>query len=141
MVPSILITALHSCNIYRYNLLIFLHMFSNLVFSMYLDYNSLQSKKNLPKSDNEIEIDLGIKEFCITSDGEMIENPKYLRKSEQRLRKLQNQQQIYLGVSLSDSWNIKLIGMVERLSRLILCIHQVKYVLIAVIRTERKHYQ
>lgn len=34
-------------------------------------------------------IDLGIKEFCITSDGEMIENPKYLRKSEKRLHKLQ----------------------------------------------------
>ena len=30
-----------------------------------------------------------MKEFAITSDGEMIENPKYLRKSEKRLRKLQ----------------------------------------------------
>lgn len=39
--------------------------------------------------EKEIGIDLGIKEFCITSDGEMIENPKYLRKSEKRLRKLQ----------------------------------------------------
>ena len=46
-------------------------------------------KEKLPKSNNEIGIDLGIKEFCITSDGEMIENPKYLRKSEKRLRKLQ----------------------------------------------------
>lgn len=42
-----------------------------------------------PKSNNKIGIDLGIKEFAITSDGEMIENPKYLRKSEKRLRKLQ----------------------------------------------------
>ena len=32
---------------------------------------------------------MGIKEFAITSDGEIIENPKYLRKSEQKLRKLQ----------------------------------------------------
>ena len=38
---------------------------------------------------NEIGIDLGIKEFAITSDGEMIENPRYLRKSEKKLRKLQ----------------------------------------------------
>lgn len=38
---------------------------------------------------NEIGIDLGIKEFAITSNGEMIENPKYLRKSEKKLRKLQ----------------------------------------------------
>lgn len=43
----------------------------------------------LPQSDNEIGIDLGIKEFCITSDGEMAENPKCLRKSEKKLRKLQ----------------------------------------------------
>lgn len=46
-------------------------------------------KEKLPISNNEIGIDLGIKEFAITSDGEMIENPKYLRKSEKRLRKLQ----------------------------------------------------
>ena len=41
------------------------------------------------KSENSIGIDLGIKEFAITSDGEMIENPKYLRESEKKLRKLQ----------------------------------------------------
>lgn len=46
-------------------------------------------KEKLPTTDSKIGIDLGIKEFCITSDGEMIENPKYLRKAEQRLRKLQ----------------------------------------------------
>ena len=48
-----------------------------------------EDKGKLPVSNNEIGIDLGIKEFCITSDGEMIENPKYLRKSEKKLRKLQ----------------------------------------------------
>lgn len=48
-----------------------------------------EEQEKLPQSHNEIGIDLGIKEFCITSDGEMIENPKYLRKSEKRLRKLQ----------------------------------------------------
>ena len=48
-----------------------------------------EDKEKLSKSNNEIGIDLGIKEFCITSDGEMIENPKYLRKSEKKLRKLQ----------------------------------------------------
>lgn len=46
-------------------------------------------KEKLPTTDSKIGIDLGIKEFCITSDGEMIENTKYLCKSEQRLRKLQ----------------------------------------------------
>lgn len=48
-----------------------------------------EEKEKLPISNNEIGIDLGIKEFCITSDGEMVENPKYLRNSEKRLRKLQ----------------------------------------------------
>lgn len=46
-------------------------------------------KENLTVTDNQIGIDLGLKEFAITSDGEMIENPKYLRKSEKKLRKLQ----------------------------------------------------
>ena len=36
-------------------------------------------------------IDLGLKEFAITSDGQHIENPKYLRKSEKKLAKLQKQ--------------------------------------------------
>lgn len=36
-----------------------------------------------------IGIDLGIKDFVITSDGEKFENPKFLRKSEERLRMLQ----------------------------------------------------
>ena len=48
-----------------------------------------EDKEKLPINNNEIGIDLGIKEFCITSDGEMIKNPKYLRQSEKKLRKLQ----------------------------------------------------
>ena len=48
-----------------------------------------EGKEKLPISNNEIGIDLGIKDFCTTSNGEIIENAKYLRKSEKRLRKLQ----------------------------------------------------
>ena len=48
-----------------------------------------EEQEKLPQSQNEIGIDLGIKEFCITSDGKMVKNPKYLRKSEKKLRKLQ----------------------------------------------------
>ena len=43
------------------------------------------------KTGNVVGIDLGIKEFCITSDGEMIENPKYLKKSLNKLAKLQRE--------------------------------------------------
>lgn len=45
----------------------------------------------LDKTNNSVGIDLGIKEFVITSDGEMIENPKYLKKSLNRLAKLQRE--------------------------------------------------
>lgn len=43
----------------------------------------------LPQVDDKIGIDLGISDFAITSDGEIFSNPKWLRKSEKRLRKLQ----------------------------------------------------
>lgn len=45
----------------------------------------------LDKTNNSIGIDLGIKEFAITSDGEMIVNPKYLKKSLDKLAKLQRE--------------------------------------------------
>jgi len=43
----------------------------------------------LPKSDLNIGIDLGIKDFAITSEAEIIDNPKYYRKYEDKLAKLQ----------------------------------------------------
>lgn len=49
---------------------------------------------NLPvrpviKEETSVGIDLGIKDYIITSNGLKVENPKYLRKSEQRLKALQ----------------------------------------------------
>ena len=44
--------------------------------------------KPLPKTDKKVGIDLGIKDFAVTSNGEVFENPKWLRKTEKRLRKL-----------------------------------------------------
>lgn len=45
--------------------------------------------KQLTKLNKKIGIDVGLKEFAITSDGEFFSNPKVLRKSEKRLKKLQ----------------------------------------------------
>lgn len=45
----------------------------------------------LSKTNNTIGVDLGIKEFCITSDGEKIPNPKYFKKSLDKLAKLQRE--------------------------------------------------
>ncbi|WP_341282274.1 RNA-guided endonuclease TnpB family protein [Paenibacillus sp. FSL H8-0537] len=42
----------------------------------------------LPKLETKIGVDLGLKDFAITSNGEIIANPTYLRKSEKRLAKL-----------------------------------------------------
>jgi putative transposase len=42
-----------------------------------------------PTLDNTLGIDMGLKSFLVTSDGEEIDIPKYYRKSERRLRTLQ----------------------------------------------------
>ena len=47
--------------------------------------------ETLPQVDGKIGLDLGIKDFCITSTGEIYENPKNLRKYERLLIKLQRQ--------------------------------------------------
>ena len=43
----------------------------------------------LPSTGSVIGIDLGLKEFLITSNGAKVDNPKYLSKSLQKLAKLQ----------------------------------------------------
>ena len=47
--------------------------------------------KPLKQTGNSVGLDLGIKEFCITSDGEMIDNHKYLKKSLAKLAKVQRE--------------------------------------------------
>lgn len=45
--------------------------------------------KTLPKTDNKIGIDLGIKDLVITSDGQVFENKKFLQSNYYKLRRLQ----------------------------------------------------
>jgi putative transposase len=45
--------------------------------------------KNKIKKETTVGIDLGIKDFLITSDGEVSDNPKYLRKAESKLKYVQ----------------------------------------------------
>ena len=47
--------------------------------------------KKLGNVNSNIGLDLGIKEFCITSNGQTIENPNYLKKSLNKLVKLQRE--------------------------------------------------
>ena len=53
--------------------------------SILVDTENIQ----LPKNDNKIGIDLGLKEFAVCANGDRFDNPKNLRKSEKRLAKLQ----------------------------------------------------
>lgn len=55
--------------------------------SILVDTENIQ----LPKNDNKIGMDLGLKEFAICSNGDRFDNPKNLRKSEKRLAKLQKE--------------------------------------------------
>ena len=71
--------------------------------------------KQYKSTGNAIGIDLGLKEFAIISNGDKIENPKYLKKSLQKLAKLQR------GLSRKtrggSNWNkarIKVARMQER---------------------------
>lgn len=58
-------------------------------------------EQNLPKQEITKEtilgLDLGLKHFLITSDGEFVDNPRYLQKSESKLKYLQSKSSRYKG--------------------------------------------
>lgn len=73
--------------------------------------------KPFPFTSNAVGIDLGIKEFCITSDGELVNNPKYLKQSINKLAKAQRE----LSRKSKDSSNrnkarIKVARLYEKIS-------------------------
>jgi len=57
----------------------------------YACFSALYEPVKKPIPDKAIGIDMGIKSFAVTSDGEAIENPKYLVKSEKKLIQKQRQ--------------------------------------------------
>ena len=71
----------------------------------------------LEKTKNNIGIDLGIKEFCVTSDGEMIPNLHYLKKSLEKLAKLQRElSRKSKGGSNRNKARIKVAGLQEHIA-------------------------
>ena len=71
----------------------------------------------LEKTGNVIGIDLGIKEFCITSNGETIKNPKYLKKSLNKLTKLQRElSRKTIGSSNRNKARIKVARLQEHIA-------------------------
>jgi len=65
--------------------------------SILTDTNTPFPNKSKIKKNATIGVDLGIKGFAITSDGEVFENPKYLRKSQPRLSCIQRKYSKYKG--------------------------------------------
>ena len=73
--------------------------------------------KRFENTNSNIGLDLGIKEFCITSNGETIENPKYLKKSLNKLVKLQRElSRKSKGSSNRNKARLKVARLQERIS-------------------------
>ena len=71
----------------------------------------------LKPNDNFVGVDLGIKNFAITSEGEKYSNPKYLKKSLQKLEKLQKE--LSRKTRGGSNWNsnrIKVARLYERIT-------------------------
>ncbi len=43
----------------------------------------------MPEADKNVGIDLGLKHFAVTSDGEKVDNPRTLEKYQRKIRRLQ----------------------------------------------------
>ncbi|HGM3774188.1 TPA: IS200/IS605 family element RNA-guided endonuclease TnpB [Clostridioides difficile] len=68
-------------------------------------------------TNNQIGLDLGIKEFCISSCGEFIENPKYLKKSLNKLSKLQRElSRKTIGSLNRNKARLKVAGLQEHIA-------------------------
>ena len=57
----------------------------------------------LPKTNKEVGIDVGLKDFAILSNGEVFDNPKFLRNMEQKL--IREQRILSRRVKGSSNWN------------------------------------
>lgn len=65
--------------------------------SILVDTNTEIPNKISIKENTAVGIDLGIKDFAITSDGEVFENPKYLRKAQSKLKYVQRKYSKHKG--------------------------------------------
>ncbi len=55
----------------------------------YASFQVLEKIEKLPNSNNSVGIDLGLKDFIVTSNGEAVANPKFLKSLEKRLKRAQ----------------------------------------------------
>ena len=68
-------------------------------------------------TDKQVGIDLGVKNFVITSDGEVFENKHFLKKEEKQLKKLQRQlSKKKIGSNNRDKQRVKIAKLFERIT-------------------------
>ena len=73
--------------------------------------------KQFRHTDNRVGIDLGVKDFVITSDGQVFENKHFFKKSENKIKKLQRQlSKKVKGSNNRNKARIKLAKTFERLT-------------------------
>lgn len=73
--------------------------------------------KTFKNTNKAIGLDLGIKEFCITSNRELIENPKHFKKSLNKLTKLQRElSRKTIGSSNRNKARLKVARLQERIA-------------------------
>ena len=71
----------------------------------------------LDKTNKAIGIDLGIKEFCISSDGEIVKNPRHLKKLLNKLAKLQRElSRKTIGSSNRNKARLKVARLQEKIA-------------------------
>ena len=73
--------------------------------------------KKFEHTDKQVGIDLGVKDFVITSDGDVFENKHFLKKEENKLKKLQRQlSKKVKGSNNSEKQRVKIAKLFERMT-------------------------
>lgn len=73
--------------------------------------------KKFEHTDKQVGIDLGVKDFVITSDGEVFENKHFLKKEEKKMNRLQRQlSRKVKGSNNSEKQRIKIAKLFERMT-------------------------
>ena len=73
--------------------------------------------KKFEHTDKQVGIDLGVKDFVITSDGEVFENKHFLKKEEKKLKRLQRQlSRKVKGSNNREKQRVKIAKLFERMT-------------------------
>ena len=73
--------------------------------------------KKFEHTDKQVGIDIGVKDFVITSDGEVFENKHFLKKEEKKMNRLQRQlSRKVKGSNNSEKQRIKIAKLFERMA-------------------------